>query len=141
MKKTVKLQHGMTLVEVLAVLVIVSIISVLLFNILGSSTSTHQKQSTKNEELRNASYALKLITKDFRRARNFDESTYTFTIDSQSYVYTISNNTITRNGETVANNIESFSLSYVNNILTVNLKSQNGKEISTNLSLRKGKSS
>ncbi len=95
----------------------------------------------KNEELRNASYALKLITKDFRRARNFDESTYTFTIDSQSYVYTISNNTITRNGETVANNIESFSLSYVNNILTVNLKSQNGKEISTNLSLRKGKSS
>lgn len=141
MKKTVKLQHGMTLVEVLAVLVIVSIISVLLFNILGSSTSTHQKQSTKNEELRNASYALKLITKDFRRARNFDESTYTFTIDSQSYVYTISNNTITRNGETVATNIESFSLSYVNNILTVNLKSQNGKEISTNLSLRKGKSS
>lgn len=137
MKKTAKLQHGMTLVEVLAVLVIVSIISVLLFNILGSSTSTHQKQSTKNEELRNASYALKLITKDFRRARNFDESTYTFTIDSQSYVYTISNNTITRNGETVANNIESFSLSYVNNILTVNLKSQNGKEISTNLSLRK----
>jgi len=134
-----KQQQGFTLVEVLAVVVIISIISVLLFRILNSSVSTHQKQTTKNRNLQDTSYALKLITKDFRKAQAFDPDSYTFTAsDGTTQAYALSNNTITRNGEVIATNIEDFELNNKNRdqpntpvILTIriqNTSNQEGKE-------------
>ena len=102
-----KHQQGFTLVETLAVVVIISIISVLLFSILSSSTSTHQKQA-KKQNLQDTSYALKLITKDFRKATQFDDATDTFTTRDGQQTYILSNNTITRNGEIIATNIKNL---------------------------------
>ena len=139
----IKQQQGLTLVEVLAVLVIFSIISVLLMNILGFSTSTYQKQLTKNKELQNTSIVLKLITKDFRKSVKFDEATYTFTtiVDGVNIeqTYVLSDNEITRNGETIATDIEVFELSNQesSSTLTIRLKSKHDQEIRTELTSRK----
>lgn len=139
----IKQQQGLTLVEVLAVLVIFSIISVLLMNILGFSTSTYQKQLTKNKELQNTSIVLKLITKDFRKSVKFDEATYTFTtiVDGVKIeqTYVLSDNEITRNGEIIATDIEVFELSNQesSSTLTIRLKSKHDQEIRTELTSRK----
>ncbi|AVK83319.1 hypothetical protein C3943_06940 [Lysinibacillus sp. B2A1] len=139
----IKQQQGLTLVEVLAVLVIFSIISVLLMNILGFSTSTYQKQLTKNKELQNTSIVLKLITKDFRKSVKFDEATYTFTtiVDGVKIeqTYVLSDNEITRNGEIIATDMEVFELSNQesSSTLTIRLKSKHDQEIRTELTSRK----
>jgi len=139
----IKQQRGLTLVEVLAVLVIFSIISILLMSILGSSTSTHQKQLTKNKELQNTSIVLKLITKDFRKSVKFDEATYTFTtiVDGSEteQTYVLSDDKITRNGETIATDIEEFELSNQesSSTLTIRIKSKHNQEIRTELTSRK----
>jgi len=139
----IKQQRGLTLVEVLAVLVIFSIISILLMSILGSSTSTHQKQLTKNKELQNTSIVLKLITKDFRKSVKFDEATYTFTtiVDGSEteQTYVLSDDKITRNGETIATDIEEFELSNQesSSTLTIRIKSKHDQEIRTELTSRK----
>ncbi|MFB2516608.1 MULTISPECIES: type II secretion system protein J [Lysinibacillus] len=138
-----KHQQGFTLVETLAVVVIISIISVLLFSILSSSTSTHQKQAKKNKNLQDTSYALKLITKDFRKATQFDDATDTFTTRDGQQTYILSNNTITRNGEIIATNIKEFELKNKNHntqnkpiILTIRIKNTSDKEISSELTSR-----
>ncbi|MEY2370799.1 MULTISPECIES: PulJ/GspJ family protein [Lysinibacillus] len=138
-----KHQQGFTLVETLAVVVIISIISVLLFSILSSSTSTHQKQAKNNKNLQDTSYALKLITKDFRKATQFDDATDTFTTRDGQKTYILSNNTITRNGEIIATNIKEFELKNKNHdnqnkpiILTIRIKNTSDKEISSELTSR-----
>lgn len=136
----IKQQQGFTLVEVLAVVVIVSIISVLLFSILSSSTSTHQKQATKNKNLQDTSYTLKLVTKDFRKATQFDDATDTFTTSDGQQTYTLSNNTITRNREIIATDIKEFKLAAKNDripvILTIKIVNTSDKEINAELTSR-----
>ena len=142
-----KQQQGFTLVEVLAVVVIISVISVLLFSILNSSVSTHQKQTTKNRNLQDTSYTLKLITKDFRKARDFNDDTDTFILDpddrGKDQTYTLSNNTITRNEEIIATNINDFELTKKvdtnpNNpvVLIIKIVDTSNKEINAELASR-----
>ncbi len=135
----IKQQQGFTLAEVLAVVVIVSIISVLLFSILSSSTSTHQKQAKKNKNLQDTSYVLKLVTKDFRKATQFDDATDTFTTRDGQQTYTLLNNTITRNGEIIANNIKEFKLEAKKDtpvVLTIKIVNTSDKEINAELTSR-----
>lgn len=134
-----KQRQGFTLVETLVVVVIISIISVLLFSILSSSTSTQQKQTTKNKNLQDTSYVLKLITKDFRKATEFDDATDTFTTSDGQQTYTLSNNTITRNGEIIANNIKEFKLEAKKDtpvVLTIKIVNTSDKEINAELTSR-----
>lgn len=63
----IKNNRGFTLVEVLAVILILSIVSTILFSILSSSKETNKKQLENNEQLSELSYVLKLITKDMRK--------------------------------------------------------------------------
>lgn len=63
-------QKGFTLVELLATLVILTIISILLFSVINNGKSQFTDQTRTNKELSEVSYALKLMTKDIRQYGN-----------------------------------------------------------------------
>lgn len=147
----IKQQHGLTLIEVLAALVIVSIVSVLLVSILSSSTSNHQKQVTKNKELQDASYALKIITKDFRRAINYEENnsnTGTIVLRNNTHIvyHLTDKGTLTRqknvdggttmSEEVIATNIVNFPMKKEDKNIIVKLIDKNNVTFETKLTIR-----
>ncbi|OBW53504.1 hypothetical protein A9986_15140 [Solibacillus silvestris] len=67
-----KSEFGMTLIEVLATLVIASIIAIFIFNFIKSSTDQNIQQTKETGDLFDISYALKVITKDIRRSEYVD---------------------------------------------------------------------
>lgn len=68
MKYFQKNKQGLTLIEVLAVTVIISIVAILIFSIIQSSLELRSKQTKETNELFDITYALKLVTKDIRRS-------------------------------------------------------------------------
>ncbi len=68
----IKSELGMTLIEVLATLVIASIIAIFIFNIIKSSTDQNIQQTEETGNLFDISYALKVITKDIRRSEDVE---------------------------------------------------------------------
>lgn len=68
MKFRIKREHGMTLVEVLAALVITSVVAIFIFSIIQSSVEQNVKQKTEADILFDITYALKIVTKDIRRS-------------------------------------------------------------------------
>ena len=134
--------RGFTLVEVLAVIVILGIVSTILMNILVSSSKTNNKQLSNNEQLTELSYVLKLLTKDMRRTITYDPNNLTFKNEDNSVQYTYSfnsvNNTVSRNNEVIATNITSFTLDGNSNSIILNIENKNGHKISTQLFFRRG---
>ncbi|MFF2176824.1 type II secretion system protein J [Lysinibacillus sp. NPDC058147] len=134
--------RGLTLVEVLAVIVILGIVSTILMNILVSSSETNNKQLSNNEQLKELSYVLKLLTKDMRRTITYDSKISTFKNEDNSVQYTYSfnneNNTVSRNNEVIATNIKVFTLIDNSNSITFNIENKNGHRISTQLFFRSG---
>lgn len=94
---------GLTLLEVLAVLVITIIVAAILFSIIISGHEQYKNQSQKNLELTDASYHLKVFTKDIRKSRNVSWENSTLTLDGVPYSY--SNNSIKKNGTIFIDNV------------------------------------
>ncbi|EON73004.1 PilW family protein [Lysinibacillus sphaericus] len=142
--KILKNNRGLTLVELLAVIVILGIVSTLLMNILVSSSETNKKQLANNQQLTELSYVLKIITKDMRRTTTFDTTDSTFKNNDNTtqytYLFDMEANTVTRNGEIIAINIDTFSIIPVTNSKSIkfNIESTNGHKITTQLSFRSG---
>lgn len=138
----IKNNRGFTLVEVLAVILILSIVSTILFSILSSSKETNKKQLENNEQLSELSYVLKLITKDMRKTITYDPNNSTFKNRDGSiqytYIFDAEKNTITRNNEVIATHIHSFSLTSIGDSISINIESINEHTISTQLSFRSG---
>lgn len=128
--------------EVLAVILILSIVSTILFSILSSSKETNKKQLENNEQLSELSYVLKLITKDMRKTITYDPNNSTFKNRDGSiqytYIFDAEKNTITRNNEVIATHIHSFSLTSIGDSISINIESINEHTISTQLSFRSG---
>ncbi|WP_339288794.1 prepilin-type N-terminal cleavage/methylation domain-containing protein [Ureibacillus sp. FSL K6-0786] len=144
-------QQGLTLVEVLAVIIILSIISTFNFSIMNSSISQHSEQGKEVQQIQSGAFVLKQITKDMRKS-------YRIEIDSENankyylynkekllyqYEYT-SNNELLRTDENndvtvVGKNIESFLISTDNegNEATIFFEI-NGKEYRTTINFRRG---
>lgn len=82
MRHLLKSKRGMTLIEVLAVTVIISIVASLIFNIIQSSVTQQAQQTKEANNLNDITYALKVVTKDIRRSveaeANTSELTLTF---------------------------------------------------------------
>lgn len=68
--KLLKNKKGLTLIEVLATTAIISFIAILIFSIIQSSIDQRVKQTKETRDLFDISYALKVVTKDIRRAVN-----------------------------------------------------------------------
>ncbi|WP_427137106.1 PilW family protein [Psychrobacillus psychrodurans] len=100
-------EKGITLVELLAAVVLASIVMLLVISVLMSGTKQYKNQLEKNNQLTDISYALKMITKDIRKTEN-PRIISKSEIELNGINYSKVGNTITRNGDVIARDIEIF---------------------------------
>ncbi len=153
--KWLRNSKGLTLLEVLAVVVILAIVSMLSISIVTSATKQQLEQSTHNRDIKDLSFALKVITKDFRKSDNLitesDNTTdpptkiykLTLLIDNEATdvaSYRLENNQIIRRtatgqDETVAYKISEFTISGG----AIEIISEDGQRATTDITQRRGK--
>ncbi|MFJ7735060.1 PilW family protein [Lysinibacillus sp. NPDC097287] len=154
-------ESGLTLIETLAVTVIASIVLLLLYSIISQSSNTHQKQTTANTEIKDAAYALKVITKDIRK----HPGNVTLPSDTElkiepatepeiRFVFNKEQKIIERNGQILSTGINDFLVSNItleeladtqnnasspnSNLISIQITNLQGRTYSTELYLRKG---
>lgn len=141
---------GFTLFEVLAVIVILAIVSMLSISLVTSATKQQIEQSTHNHDIKELSYALKVITKDFRKSEKMtheiDDTTtpettlYIFTLsnDKEISTYKLENHQIIRSSpasqEVIAINVEDFEIIGG----SIKIISQDGQIATTEITIRRG---
>lgn len=104
-------QKGLTLVELMAVIVIMSIIFILISRIQLTSSEQYTLQTEKNNQLTDLSYTLKVITKDLRKSGKAPEiNGNTYTIGSEIYVFDAATNSLSRNETILAHPITAFTI-------------------------------
>ncbi|MFJ7971182.1 PilW family protein [Psychrobacillus sp. NPDC096389] len=146
MRKLWNTEKGITLVELLAAIVLASIVMVLVYNVLMAGSKQYKYQLEKNNQLTEISYALKMITKDIRKTEN-PQIINGSQIRLNDVNYLKDGNTITRNGVVIAHFIQEFDVKEIDVgesdkkwIIEIRSLNQAGKEISekTEIYLRKG---
>lgn len=141
MRKHWNSEKGITLVELLAALVLASIVMLLVYNVLLSGTKQYKTQLEKNNQLTEISYAFKMITKDIRKTEK-PEIISSSKIKLNDINYSQDGNTITRNGVVIASSIEHFQITKSGDKLVIEIESlkQTGvkKTEKTEIYLRKG---
>jgi len=148
--KWLRNSKGLTLFEVLAVVVILAIVSMLSISIVTSATKQQIEQSAHNRDIKDLSFALKVITKDFRKSDNLitesddttDPPTESHTLllgDEIVSTYRLENNQIIRNSngsdEIHAYKITKFTISGG----AIEIISEDGQRATTDITQRRGK--
>jgi prepilin-type N-terminal cleavage/methylation domain-containing protein len=140
-----KNNKGLTLIEVLSTLVILSIIMILTFNLISRTSAESNKQSKDNQELRSISYVLKLVTKDVRQSVNSIDSSidefklvnaYSSTNDV-TYSYDPTTLTLRRNNQIVSTNIRSFDTTHSPTFIKIYIENDKQESVTTTLYYRK----
>lgn len=147
MKKVIAQESGLTLLELLATIIIIFLVSIFVFNIIFSANHQNRTQMAESRQINDAAFILKQITKDIRK-------TYNISVDSSNknhFYFTDKNNNILteyiyntdgdlhREGQILANNVSSFSL--LTNLATSTATITfilNGETYSTTLAFRRG---
>jgi len=148
--KWLRNSKGLTLFEVLAVVVILAIVSMLSISIVTSATKQQIEQSAHNRDIKDLSFALKVITKDFRKSDNLitesDDTTDPPTelhklllCEEVVSTYRLENNQIIRNSngsdEILAYKITKFTISGG----AIEIISEDGQRATTDITQRRGK--
>lgn len=160
-----KNEKGFTLVEVLAVIVILAIVSAILFNLLTSSNKEYKSQVDDTTNLNELSFIMKEITRDFRKTKIVDIQNYQVVFKTKENnqekviaTYTKTGDTLRKNGSPYQTKISSFCVQStkepsvdtqdcMNNAagkektskgIYVNIKNINGKRVETTLYSRGG---
>ena len=161
-------KKGLTLVEILAVIVILAIVSAILFNLLTSSNKEYKSQVDDTTNLNELSFIMKEITRDFRKTLNgavidSNSNTVTFKTNENGQekiiaIYTKTGDTLSKNGLPYQTKIRSFCVQSteepsigtqdcMNNAankektskgIYVNIENTNGKRVETTLYSRGG---
>lgn len=107
-----KLQNekGITLVELLAVIVIAGIAMVLIMSIIGNGQRQYSNQSANAEQLNDLRYVAKVITKEIRKADRVEVFSDKLILGKESQVvFTFTNGEVFQNGSLLATDIEELS--------------------------------
>ncbi|MFJ6263894.1 type II secretion system protein [Lysinibacillus xylanilyticus] len=141
-------ERGVTLLEVLAVTIIATIVSIVLMSILTNSKTTNDKQMISTIQLSDTTYILKVVTKDTRKStkilmKALDEYTEYILINNQNnqkytYVYHRKNQTITRNDEMIAANVLDFNIEDKRSHIIIDITTPNSKSFSSTIYFRGG---
>ncbi|MEQ6355021.1 type II secretion system protein [Lysinibacillus sp. M3] len=141
-------ERGVTLLEVLAVTVIATIVSIVLMSILTNSKTTSDKQMKSTIQLSDTTYILKVVTKDTRKSteihkKALDEYTEYTLINNQNnkkytYVYHQKDQTITRNDEMIAANVLDFNIEDKRSYVIIDITTPNSKPFSSTIYFRGG---
>ncbi|MFM9534877.1 prepilin-type N-terminal cleavage/methylation domain-containing protein [Lysinibacillus sp. IITD104] len=142
--KWLRNSKGLTLFEVLTVVVILAIVSMLSISIVTTATKQQLEQSTHNRDIKDISFALKVITKDFRKSdvlKTTDPPTELHTLllgEEIVSTYRLENNQIIRNSngneEVIASGISIFTIRGG----TIVIISEDGQTVTTDITQRKG---
>ncbi|KAA0965336.1 prepilin-type N-terminal cleavage/methylation domain-containing protein [Sporosarcina sp. ANT_H38] len=145
MRKYLNNEKGLTLVEILAVLIIGSIIMLLISNVHLFGQKQYKSQSEKSRHLYDVTYAAKVITKEIRKV---DESGIA-NVDSKrdhikltsviEYKYNSANKSIeNKDGTILVKDIENFVAERLDNQVDLEIISKTGEKVKTKIVLRKG---
>lgn len=128
----------------MATVVILSIISIFIANLMISSMNENNKQSTESKQITDSSYVLKLITKDLRNTSSitYNVNAYTFLDDTNAtiatYTFVPTDSSLLRNSTQIASGIDNFSF-ISNSSYSVQVAFLlNGKNYKTDIAFRKG---
>lgn len=144
-------EAGLTLIETLAVTVILTIVSLFIYSIISQSQTTFQKQTTTNKEINDAAYALKVMTKELRKTINVTvQENCTLKLDTTSF--SVKDNTLYQDDTLpLASDIKSFKvtkgafdegehcLNNGSNQVSIKILTNTEKVYSTEIYLRGGK--
>ena len=161
-----KNEKGFTLVEVLAVIVILAIVGSILFNLLTSSNKEYKSQVDDTTNLNELSFIMKEITRDFRKTKIVDIQTNQVVFKTKENnqekviaTYTKTGDTLSKNGSPYQTKIGSFCVQSTKEPLKststsdclstsktpsaqegiyLNIKNTNGKRVETTLYSRGG---
>ncbi|HJF32401.1 MAG TPA: prepilin-type N-terminal cleavage/methylation domain-containing protein [Sporosarcina psychrophila] len=145
MKKYLRSEKGLSLVEVLAVIIIGSLIMLLISNIHLFGQKQYKSQSEKSRHLYDVTYAAKVITKEIRKADEKgianvgSKSDHIKLTDSIEYKYNSADKTIENKDRTIlVKDIEKFVVSRSDSQIKLEIISKTGEKVKTNIVLRKG---
>lgn len=138
MKKQTNNERGITLVELLAAIVLASIVMVLLYSVLMTGTKQYKSQFDKNKQVTEISYTLKMITKDIRKTEK-PILISSSEIDLNGIKYSKNGSNITRNGVVIASVIDRFNVVVDGDRWIIEIKSAGNEETKkTEIYIRKG---
>lgn len=135
-------EKGMTLLEILASIVILSIVIISIFSIMNSTSKQQKEQIKEVQQIQSGAYILKQITKDLRKSNSVDDITgfVIFNNDinpgnSIKYEYKKILGELYRNDILIGTEIEDFSIIPDGKRIEVNFKI-NGEDYQTSIYLR-----
>ena len=130
-----KKKSGFTLIEVLLVVVLIAGVALLMYSFLGQGFSLYTVETASAEEQAGLRQILSDITNK-ARITPVDQITYANSILTiGDYVYTYNGDAVARNGATIANDINIFSINITDNILGVIITNASGTTMKTSISL------
>lgn len=135
-------EKGITLVELLAVIIIISLLIGLISSTQLFGARQYNNQMKKTNQLYDITYALKVITKDIRKSNTFEApNTSEIILDGVVYKLDQSKQAILKDGNVLVNNVETFNVQPSENygstwkIEIINLVD---KKVETEIVIRKG---
>lgn len=138
MKKQTNNERGITLVELLAAIVLASIVMILIYSVLMTGTKQYKSQFDKNKQVTEISYTLKMITKDIRKTEK-PILISSSEIDLNGIKYSKNGSNITRNGVVIASVIDRFNVVADDDRWIIEIKSAGNEETKkTEIYIRKG---
>ena len=115
----VKSDSGMTLIELILVMVLVAILSGFISKIIYYEINTYEMIADRKDELQSSRYAFHVMTRDIRQVLN-PESIFHASVDSLTFddvdttmiSYKYQNNEILRNGDLLVDGVSNFYFYY-----------------------------
>ncbi|MDQ0430533.1 prepilin-type N-terminal cleavage/methylation domain-containing protein [Planomicrobium stackebrandtii] len=143
MKKLLKQQRGITLVELLAVIVIGGIVMVLILSIFSNGNKTYQNQTARSEQITDMRYIAKVVTKEIRMTDKVSIVNGDLVLGSnEKLVFSLDNGQIKKDEEVIASNIAVLAFHFIDRTLLIEIESKEGnsnsQKLSTEIYLREG---
>ena len=139
-----KNEKGLTLIEVIAYIAILSIVLILSFSIMSNSKAEHEEQYNNIQLLTKNSYVMKQITSDIRESIDLESSSNQIIMQKKNSVETIYRYdedifTLYRNDQPIANNLKSFLIKANTNKKSVSVQLTNlrDEQLNTTIYLRR----
>lgn len=126
-------QEGISLVEVLAVIVITSIIFTLLYGILSNSQSQYIKQKEANQSQQSISYTLKILTKEIRKHPESITIINEKEIIISGVSYQLNGTDLMQDSNILASDIKEFYVNENGDTISIKIVSSSGEEVSTQI--------
>ncbi len=126
-----KNKKGITLLEVIITLGILSVIGLMAFTLFGQGLSLYQTETESADLQDEMRLVLSDITNKVRVAEEADISVATNQLTVNDYTYSLDGNRIIRNSSELATNISFFDVSLADGLLEIRLQNTKGTQIST----------